>query len=98
MLSDDPAPSSAKPTNATFKLVSRPGAQTNFDSLNEIRLFQAESNILLAVASLSGPGVPSSSVTTTSGTVASPTNVKPSTSGSIGSGITFASVFLSFLL
>jgi hypothetical protein len=56
VLSDTPVTQSSFPAVYNYTLVTRPGAQANLDSINEIRLFEQETNVLLAVASLAGAG------------------------------------------
>lgn len=55
VLSDTPVTQSSNPAVFNYTLVTRPGAQANLDSINEIRLFEQETKILLAVASLPAP-------------------------------------------
>jgi hypothetical protein len=51
-LSETVVSSSANPSAQIFSLVKSPGAQTNFNSMNEIRLFEVDTNTLLAVATI----------------------------------------------
>jgi hypothetical protein len=105
-LSDTFVQPSAFPANFTYDLTQRPGAQANFNGINQLRLFERNRNIVIATVDLPDLPAPSGGATGTAPSAArasanpseSPMNVKSSAFQGITTFGTIASVVVGFLL